>query len=159
MQFRLVFFICSNLIEFGKARISIFRCQHALPIKMQTVFVAASISNQIWMRFSGKHLNYFRRNVSILNLCFGSWNVHLFRLTCATLPAFIFRNRRAATTFSFLLCCAFQRRCLCSIMHAKGEQVSREQERNGRRNIATKYIQNTKISIKSSMGILYTLTI
>lgn len=82
MQFRLVFFICSNLIEFGKAKISIFRCQHALPIKMQTVFVAASISNQIWMRFSGKHLNYFRRNVSILNLCFESRNVHLFRLTC-----------------------------------------------------------------------------
>lgn len=102
LQFYLVFLICLHQIEFRKAKISIFRCQHAS--KRNANCSVANISNQIWMRFSGKHLNYFRRNFVSKSVFWKSKRSSVPVDLCSTLPAFIFCKPQSTNSFSFLLC-------------------------------------------------------
>lgn len=145
----------SLLIEFTKAKISIYRCRH-VEKRNWNCTVASVFKSKMDVIFRAKHLNYFRwlnfNGKSLVEVMFSkSWesSIHLFRLTYVhdtTLPAF--SSCKTAKTFTHTHSTSHGRfsfmRQECWCLFADSEKVNRSLESKTVKNIATEFILNTK---------------
>lgn len=145
LHFHAVFLICSNLIEYRKAKEYQFIDVKHILIEIQIV----QSQHQIWMRFYRQAFKLFSREMSI-------WNLHVcffHKSKCSSVPVDLYSTLAKHSTCisscekpqsanSFLFS-SWKRRYRSK--REKGEQVSWETGQN----IATKHIQNTKYALHS----------